>query len=109
MEFHFTSPAARLKRLTSHLERVKVGDLAASVAALPILESWRLSVRKVSCVNCAVDGRSDGHAPATSDFSFHAHCKNFLRTRNRFYWLGARDGTGQLPEHKVVEFGGRIA
>lgn len=112
MEFHITSPIACLKRLTSDLERLEVGDIfAPALMASPLLENWRHGFRKVSCLEGVVEGHPslpDGHVISTSEIwaHFHDDDEHFVRTLNRWYRLGKRSSAGHAPADGLFSFGG---
>ncbi|TAY99661.1 hypothetical protein [Rhizobium leguminosarum] len=85
----------QIKRLLSDLERLQAGTTwAPGLMASPILNRWIYSARKVPCLEGIVEGHqflSTGRWATTSEVfaHFHEDDEHFVRTRNRWYRLGA--------------------
>jgi len=95
MEARITEEIGRLRRLLVDLERLEAGTISTpALMAVPFLDQWISSSRRVPCVEGIVEGHPslpDGHWIATSEVyaHFRAEGEHFVRTLNRWYRLGA--------------------
>jgi hypothetical protein len=94
MPTHITEEIRRLKKLIADLERLEAGTIASpALMAVPFLDQWIHSSRKVPCLEGFVEGHPwlpDGHQIVTSEVYAHlrADDEHFVRTLSRWYRLG---------------------
>lgn len=94
MHPQMTEHISQLKRLVADLERLQSGSISApSMMAVPVLDLWAYSFRKVPCLEGFVEGHPslpDGRLITSELFAnFHSEDEHFARTRSRWYRLGS--------------------
>jgi hypothetical protein len=95
MQSQMTEHISQLKRLVADLERLQSGSISApSLMAVPVLDLWAHSFRKVPCLEGFVEGHPSlpvGDRITTSELFAHVHFEDehFVRTRSRWYRLGS--------------------
>ncbi|MDH0113105.1 hypothetical protein CFBP5875_03455 [Agrobacterium pusense] len=86
---------SQLIRLVADLGRLQSGSMSApSIMAVPILDLWAYSFRKVPSLDGNVEGHPslpNGDRIMTSELfaHFHSEDEHFVRTRSRWYRLGS--------------------
>ncbi|KQU04988.1 hypothetical protein [Rhizobium sp. Leaf453] len=94
MPTSITDEIRRLKKLVVALERLEAGSIfSPALMAVPFLDQWVQSSRKVPCLEGVVEGHPalpDGHLVVTSEVYAHfiVEDEHFVRTLNRWYRLG---------------------
>ncbi|HTO34045.1 MAG TPA: hypothetical protein VL202_23155 [Pararhizobium sp.] len=94
MQTRIAEEIGRLRKLLADLERLEKGTIESpALMAMPFLDQWFHSSRKVPCLEGVVEGHPslpDGHQIVTSEVyaHFQADEEHFARTLNRWYRLG---------------------
>ncbi|WP_428414789.1 hypothetical protein [Pararhizobium sp.] len=94
MPISITHEIGRLKKLVADLERLEAGVIdPPALMAVPFLDQWIYSSRKVPCLEGVVEGHPslpDGHGIVTSEVYAHLRADDeyFVRTLSRWYRLG---------------------
>ena len=86
---------SRLESLLAHLKNLRAGILptAEELAAAPVLERWRPTVREAECLVGNVDGHpSLGGLMTTSEVWTYAPALGWSRTMSRLFRLGRPAG-----------------
>ncbi|WP_426131805.1 DUF6634 family protein [Pararhizobium sp. PWRC1-1] len=94
MPTRITAEIRRLKKLLADLERLESGTVTSpALLAVPFLDQWVHSWRKVPCLEGVVEGHPslpNGHGIVTSEVYAHLRADDeyFVRTLSRWYRLG---------------------